>query len=113
MKKIFVLLFGAIAASQAFAAGAITCNNGTASAVTGAAGSFVIQTFTPKCSANVQAAYEQNAIAFVVAATSTKGKNKFVGSTGGGGIAGSACAASPCAASDATGATAAALAIAT
>lgn len=72
MKKIFVLLFGAIAASQAFAAGAITCNNGTASAVTGAAGSFVIQTFTPKCSANVQAAYEQNAIAFVVAATSTK-----------------------------------------
>lgn len=45
MKKIFVLLFGAIAASQAFAAGAITCNNGTASAVTGAAGSFVIQTF--------------------------------------------------------------------
>jgi hypothetical protein len=113
MKKIFVLLFGLVAASQAFAAGTITCANGTATAVALVANSFAVQAFTPKCSANVQAAYEQNSIAFVVAGTSTKGKNKFVGSTGGGGITGSACAASPCAASDATGSTAAALALAT
>jgi hypothetical protein len=115
MKNTFVLLFGIAAFSQAFAAGTDICggqptaHDATAAVVasTDAAPAFVVNAFTPKCSANVYLAYEQDATAFAVGAASAKGKNVFSGSTNGGGVTSTAaCAAATCAASDATGATA-------
>lgn len=115
MKKISVLLFGLLCAGQVFAQAAGTpCVNGAPSPVAPVAGgSFVVLTFTPKCSANVDAAFEQNTIAFVVGSASRKGKNRFVGSTGGGGVTGAGCAAVTCTATDASAPLAQALASAT
>lgn len=111
MKKIFVLLIGFAAFSQAFAAGTDICG-GTAgahdatAAVAAGTGKFVATAFTPKCSSNVFLAYEQDATVFAVGAASAKGKNVFSGSTNGGGVTTTTkCAAATCATGDATGAT--------
>lgn len=114
MKKISVLLFGLFVAGQAFAQLTGTpCTDGTASAIAPAAPSFVVLGFTPRCSANVNAAYEMNTIAFVVGSASTKGKNRFRGTTGGGAISGAGCAGVTCTANDASTGLTALLATAT
>ena len=111
MKKLFVLLFGVAAISQAFATGTDICggtagaHNATAAVASGT-GKFVATGFTPKCSSNVFLAYEQDAVAFAVAGASAKGKNVFSGSTNGGGVTSTAaCAAAACVTGDVTGAT--------
>ena len=90
MKKIFVLLFGLLAASQSFAQTTV-CNAGNATTVALTADMFVVRSFNAKCSANVHAVYRQNAIAFAVGAISIKGKSRFQGNTGGGAVNGSPC----------------------
>ena len=118
MKKILVLLFG-LAAGQVLAAGTEICG-GTAgghdatAAIPVVATSFVVQAFTPKCSSNTFVAWEQNQIAFSVAAASAKGKNLFGGTTGGGAVQSyNACAGGICTSAQVTGATAGPLALAT
>jgi hypothetical protein len=99
MKKISVVLTTMLAASSVYAASASVCSApttaGDGTAITGLIGftaaasgttGFVLNSFTPKCSANVFAAVEQSEIALAVAAGSKKGKNMFSGSTNGGGV---------------------------
>jgi len=116
MKKIFVLLFG-LAVSPVFAAGTDICG-GTSGAhdatAAVATGGFVVTAFTPKCSSNTFVAYEQNAVAFVVASASSKGKTVFTGSSGGGGVKSAAgCTGGICTSAQVTGSTASVLALAT
>jgi hypothetical protein len=99
MKKISILAMTLLAASSVYAAPATVCDapttagNGTAidgaqgfTAAAGGSTGFVINSFTPKCSANVWAAVEQSEISLAAAAGSKKGKNMFSGSTNGGGV---------------------------
>jgi hypothetical protein len=59
--------------------------------------------FTPKCSANVFLSGSDSSTFYRVGAGSSKGKNRFAGSTMGGGIAAAgSCAVTGCSASDAT-----------
>lgn len=120
MKKIAAVLIGMAAAGQAFAqAGpAQTCNapasSGAGTTVTATAGTtFIVRDFQPRCSANVFASFQQNTVAFAVGSASSKGKNRFVGSTGGGGISGTQCAGVTCVVGDSTAQLAATLAAAT
>ena len=94
MKKIFVLLFGLLAAGQVFAQTARTPCTGTGSGTdyVATAGNFVARGFPVRCSNNVFVATLENAIAFTAGAASSKGNNKFEGSTGGGAIRGQTCA---------------------
>jgi len=116
MKKIFVLLFGLVAAGQVFAQTAV-CTNGVADGggvyTAPAAPSFVVRNFPTRCSANITAVARENAIAFAVGAISTKGKSRFQGNTGGGAISAQQCAAVTCVAADADQGLAAILALAT
>lgn len=120
MKKFLIVAASILTASSAYAAGAAVCTgaasagNGTAidgtvgftSSQTPAGTGFVINSFTPKCSANVHAAVEQDEIKLAVAAGSKKGKNLFSGSTNGGSVAASSTSyANGVSASDVTGAT--------
>ena len=117
MKKIVVLLFG-LAAGQVLAAGTEICG-GTAgghdaAAIPVVASQFVVQSFVPKCSSNTFVAWEQNQIAFAVAAASAKGKNLFGGTTGGGAVQSyNACAGGICTSGQVTAATTGPLALAT
>ena len=99
MKKISVAVTAFMAASSVYAASASVCSaftnasdgtaiNGTLGFTAAAGGStgFVLNQFTPKCSANVYAAVEQSEIALATAAGSKKGKNLFTGSSNGGGV---------------------------
>jgi hypothetical protein len=103
MKKISIAVTAFLTVSSVYATGTTVCsapatagdgtpivNNGTSSTGFSPANSgttpFVINNFTPKCSANVYAAFEQTEIAAGVAAGSKKGKNLFSGSTNGGGV---------------------------
>lgn len=99
MKKISIVAMTILAASSAFAAPETVCNaptnagDGTQigkqvgfTAAAGGSDGFVINNFTPKCSANVYAAIEQSEISLAAAAGSKKGKNLFSGSTNGGGV---------------------------
>jgi hypothetical protein len=119
MKKSFVLLCGLFAAAQSFAAGTDICGgtvgaHDATAAVTAGSNLFVVEAFTPKCSSNTFVAYEQNQVAFVVAAASSKGKNIFTGTTGGGGVKqAGACTGGICTTGQVTGATAAILATST
>lgn len=120
MKKVLVLLIGLAAAGQVFAqasgnvcTAAAISGDGTAVTPISGAPSFVVVGFTPKCSANTFVSFQQNSIAFVVGSASSKGKNAFVGSTGGGGVSGSKCAGVTCLQSDATSPLGAVLAAAT
>lgn len=99
MKKILVVLGALCATSSAFAAPAAVCaapttaGNGTQitstlgfTAASGGTAGFVVNAFTPKCSAKVHAAIEQNETVLAVASGSSKGKNMFSGSTNGGSV---------------------------
>lgn len=120
MKKIAFVIASAVVASSALAAGTTICaaptqaGNGTQIAGNvgygGSASGFVINAFTPKCSANVFAAIEQSEISLATAAGSKKGKNLFTGSTNGGGVKPTGATFNGVAESDVTGATANALA---
>lgn len=99
MKKISILAMTLLAASSVYAAPETVCNAPTTAgdgtqitttygftAAAGGSAGFVINSFTPKCSANVYAAVEQSEISLAAAAGSKKGKNMFSGSTNGGGV---------------------------
>ena len=114
-KSTYIALFLYGLSSAAFAAGTAVCTspsssgNGSAQVEAGS-DKFVKMAFTPKCSANVYMAYEQDAVNFAAAAGSSRGKNVYGGHTGGGGVAatGTICA-NGCTANHATEATAALL----
>lgn len=93
MKKIFVLLFGLLAAGQVFAQASQTpCVAGAAQPFTATTGGlFVSRGFPVRCSANVYVNTEQNAIALVAGGVSTKGNNRFSATTNGGAVPGVAC----------------------
>lgn len=100
MKKISIVLFSMLAASQVFAQTAV-CTNGTAAAVTPATPTaFVVRGFNAKCSANVDATYLENSVAFAVGALSRKGKSFFQGNTGGGAVSGQVCPGVTCQSGD-------------
>lgn len=107
MKKIVLALvmasfsFGAIAAATGNVCTAAA--DSAATALTAGTSEFVKNTFTPKCSANTYVSYSQTATVFGVGSSSLKGKNKFGGSSEGGGvISKGACSATPCAQTDAS-----------
>lgn len=109
MKKIGILVAGMVLAGSAFAqANGNTCSGnsvaGTGGDIAPIAGgaSFVVKSFAPKCSANVYASFVQNAVAFGVGSASSKGKNRFKGTSGGGAIAGEGCSGVTCVSSDST-----------
>lgn len=115
MKKIIALSI-ALIAGPAFAATNTVCSGNTA-AVNGTTldstnSDFVVTTFTPKCSANVFLATNDNTTTFAVGAASAKGKSIFSGNTEGGAVAptGTACASSGCTGTNATEAAAASMA---
>lgn len=116
MKKIAILMFGLVAASQAVAQTAV-CTNGVGQNnnvySAPAAPSFVVRDFPIRCSANITSVARENAVAFAAGAVSTKGKSRFQGNTGGGAVSGQPCAAVTCVAADADNGLAAALAAAT
>lgn len=119
MKKVFVLLFGLLAAGQVFAAVglATACNAGNATLVPGdsTGASFLRVDILPKCSANVNMKYNQTANGFAVGANSTKGKFMFFGNTGGGAVApdGVCADATPCSGTKLDAGIATAMALAT
>lgn len=117
MKKITLASIGVVAAASAVyaptAAAQATqtniCTNASASAagsaITITTGGFVKTSFTPKCSANVYLTGYDNSTYYGVGAVSTKGKNIFMGSTGGGGVVASgSCAATGCTSANAASA---------
>lgn len=95
MKKIFVLVFGALAVGQVFAGTLCTLGAAGTALTTGSytvvTGNFVVRGFPVRCSANVDATHQETAVAFGVGTLSTKGKSYFVGTTGGGTISGTQC----------------------
>lgn len=62
------------------------CTEGVASSIAGAAGSFVKDTFTPKCSGGVSLGYNDSATSMGVKSGSSKGMHTFGGGTEGGGV---------------------------
>lgn len=102
MKKTLALCL-CLMAPAAFAQTAACAGTGSASTITGAAGNFVLNSFTPKCSANTHVLYQQNAIAFAAAGGSSKGKNVFGGTSAGGQVTVvGACASTGCTATEPT-----------
>ncbi len=121
MKNIVIAVAGVLASSCVFAAGAAVCaapaTAGSGTQIdssfgnTGGGTAFVVNSFTPKCSAKVHLAFEQNTTAAAVASGSSAGSKLFTGSTNGGSVAPTAATfPNGVGAGDATGATAAALA---
>lgn len=84
MKKLIIALCLGVASSASMAA--TICDAGTASAVTGVDTNFVRATFTPRCSANTQADFQQNANSAAVGSASTKGNQSFGGHSNGGAV---------------------------
>jgi hypothetical protein len=84
--------------------GASAAGNGTAVTANAATDQNFVKTgFTPKCSANTFVSGEDGGTYYRVGSASSKGKNRFAGSSAGGGVAAAgSCAASGCAAGDAT-----------
>jgi hypothetical protein len=115
MKKIFILLFGLVAANQVFAQATGTACGSGATNVVGDPALFVRVDVVPKCSANVIAIWSQTANGFAVASSSSKGKHNFTGNTGGGAVAqqGVCATATPCDAAKLAAPLAAAVAAAT
>lgn len=126
MKRILVVFGTLCATSSVLAAPAAVCTGvttaGNGTLITGTVGftaanagltGFVVNNFTPKCSANVHAAIEQNETVLAVASGSSKGKKLFTGSTNGGSVQpGTANFANGVSATDATTAVTTALAAA-
>lgn len=90
--------------STAVCQAANAAGNGTAVPVgTGTDNNFVKTAFTPKCSANTHVVVEDGGSYFRTGAASGKGKNRFAGSSAGGGVAAAgSCGGTACAVSDAT-----------
>ncbi|MBK7899130.1 MAG: hypothetical protein KA603_14220 [Azonexus sp.] len=83
---------GANAATNGAVCAGGAAGNGTA--VTSDASTFVKVGFTPKCSANVHMAFDQDGVALGVSSGSAKGKFTFSGNTNGGAVkAGAQCSA--------------------
>lgn len=89
-KKIEVVLAGMALAvtlgAPAVSYGAAACTTGTATAVTGNPGSFVKDTFTPKCSTAVTVNYTQDSAAISARSGTAGGMHTFGGSSEGGGV---------------------------
>lgn len=84
MKKLIIALCLAVASSASMAT--TVCAAGTATAVTGVSTNFVRTSFTPRCSANTQVDFQQNANAAAVGAASSKGNQSFGGHSNGGAV---------------------------
>lgn len=84
MKK-FVLAV-ALCAASSISMAATVCAAGVASQVTGADTNFVKTSFTPRCSANTQADFQQTANTAAVGSASTKGNQSFGGHSNGGAV---------------------------
>jgi len=112
MKKIAIVLFGLFVAGQA-SAQVTACSNGTASIIS-ASTNFIRVDVQPRCSANVDARYQETQVGAAVTSSSRKGKHIFGGGTGGGsvGVQG-VCANSVCTAAQLDGPLATILAAAT
>ena len=82
-----VLVVSMAAQQPAFAAVTVACNQGTAAEVAGATTNFVVQAFTPKCSANVDVSFNDiSTTKATVKSMSSKGMHNFGGSSDGGSI---------------------------
>ena len=81
-----VMLGGVLVVTLSNATAAQICNIGTASYVSGAAGTFVKTSFAPKCSANTLVDAVDNTASFGVKSASVKGNQYYGGSTEGGGV---------------------------
>ncbi len=87
MKKIIVALSLCVASAASMAA--TVCAGGTATAVASDSSprtKFVATGFTPRCSANTQVDFQEDASAAAVGATSTKGNQSFGGHSNGGAV---------------------------
>jgi len=84
MKKLIIALCLSVASSASMAA--TVCAAGTATAVASSTSDFVRTGFTPRCSANTQADFQQNTNAAAVGAASTKGNQSFGGHSNGGAV---------------------------
>lgn len=92
MKKLMIVaLVAAFPVSQAFAAPvglATACDPALSQAaqapVLGVSTNFIVSSFKPQCSKNVNVRYNQGQVAVAVGSNSLKGKNSFVGSSLGG-----------------------------
>ena len=116
IKKIAFVALVTMASCGAYAAATTVCDDmlssGNGTQITNAMIGFVATSFTPKCSANTIVRVDGDTARIAVGATSTKGKNGFMGTSVGGGVkVNAACAASPCVESDATAALTAAMAV--
>lgn len=106
-KLMIAALVAALPMASAFAAGSgagtLVCTSGAAAAggIPGNSANFVKNTILPKCSANVNLAYDQGPVGFTVGANSVKGKNSFGGSTLGGQVRVSAACQAACIAEEA------------
>lgn len=106
-KLMIAALVAALPMASAFAAGSgagtLVCTSGVAAAggIVGDNTKFVKNTILPKCSANVNLAYDQGPVGFTVGANSVKGKNSFGGSTLGGQVRVSAACAAACTSAEA------------
>lgn len=101
MKKVILAsVFATVAVSAMVDANAATsgtvcaaptsASSGTAFAASTATDEFVINAFTPKCSANVHLVYDQGKSYFRVGSVSSAGSRSFRGSTAGGSVTSSA-----------------------
>jgi hypothetical protein len=85
MKKVLLVAMALAFPLAAQAAVTTACNGvGGDVSIAGATTTFIVNTFTMKCSANVYIKYDQSATAVGVAAVSGKGKNIFAGGSAGG-----------------------------
>ncbi|MBL8480279.1 MAG: hypothetical protein JNK59_13310 [Sterolibacteriaceae bacterium] len=84
MKKLIIALCLGVASSASMAA--TVCAAGTATAVASSTTDFVRTGFTPRCSANTQADFQQNANSAAVGAASAKGNQSFGGHSNGGAV---------------------------
>lgn len=110
MKKVILASVLAVAAmsaqaavTQTFCSG--TAGSGAASNVNAATdANFVKSAFTPKCSANTHVTGEDGGSWYRVGSTSTKGKTRYAGGSGGGAVvaAGACIVPTLCSVSDAT-----------
>ena len=88
-KNAKILVVGGVLAVgmlNAYAASSTACTTGTPTSIAGNAGSFVKDTFTPKCSGGVSLGYNDSATSMGVKAGSAKGMHTFGGGTEGGGV---------------------------
>ena len=84
MKKLIIALCVGAASSASMAA--TVCAAGTATPVASSTTDFVRTGFTPRCSANTQVDFQQNASLAAVGSASSKGNQSFGGHSNGGAV---------------------------